>query len=141
MDSPYSGGKILAGASAGEVIFYDPNGRLEEAQYKGCAVKPVDDKKWEEIVGRLLTSREDLRPRHRPGGKRAFSRSRWLAPAPPPGRFQVDSADGVPGRIPLISRKQSGSSLHFKSKAGVCIFHDVEAYALSFLRAAEIIER
>ena len=52
--SPYSGGKILAGASAGEVIFYDPNHRkLEEAQYKGCKVNPVDDPKWEEIVGRL----------------------------------------------------------------------------------------
>jgi glutamate synthase domain-containing protein 2/ferredoxin len=54
MDSPYKGAKILAGASAGEAIFYDPSGRLEEAQYKGCMVHPVDDKKWEEIVNRLL---------------------------------------------------------------------------------------
>ena len=54
MDSPYSGAKILAGASAGEVIFYDPQKRLEEAQYKGCVSQPVDDKKWEEIMGRLM---------------------------------------------------------------------------------------
>ncbi|NWG01509.1 MAG: FAD-binding protein [Syntrophaceae bacterium] len=53
MDSPYKGGKILAGASAGEVIFYDPKRRLDEAQYKGCMEKPIDDAKWEEIVGRL----------------------------------------------------------------------------------------
>jgi glutamate synthase domain-containing protein 3 len=52
--SPYSGGKILAGASAGEVIFYDPDKRLEEAQYKGCQAKPTDDQKWEEIMRRLL---------------------------------------------------------------------------------------
>ncbi len=51
MDSPYNGGKILAGASAGEIIFYDPKGRLDEAQYKSCMVKPIDDKKWEEIDG------------------------------------------------------------------------------------------
>ena len=54
MDSPYKGGKILAGASAGEIIFYDPTGRLDEAQYKSCMVKPIDDKKWEEIVNRLM---------------------------------------------------------------------------------------
>jgi hypothetical protein len=54
MDSPYKGAKILAGASAGEAIFYDPDHRLEEAQYKGCAVHPIDDKKWEEIVDRLI---------------------------------------------------------------------------------------
>lgn len=54
MASPYKGAKILAGASAGEALFYDPNGRLEEAQYKGCSVHPIDDKKWEEIVDRLL---------------------------------------------------------------------------------------
>ena len=54
MDSPYSGAKILAGASAGEVIFYDPKKRLEEGQYKGCVVQPIDDKKWEEIMGRLM---------------------------------------------------------------------------------------
>jgi glutamate synthase domain-containing protein 2/glutamate synthase domain-containing protein 3/ferredoxin len=54
MDSPYKGGKILAGASAGEIIFYDPKGRLEEAQYKSCLVQPIDHKKWEEIVGRLM---------------------------------------------------------------------------------------
>ncbi|MCJ7547856.1 MAG: hypothetical protein MUP30_13745, partial [Deltaproteobacteria bacterium] len=28
--------------------------RLEEGQYKSCAVQPIDDKKWEEIVGRLM---------------------------------------------------------------------------------------
>jgi glutamate synthase domain-containing protein 3 len=52
--SPYSGAKILAGASAGEVIFYDPARRLEEAQYQGCMKHPVDEKKWKEIVERLL---------------------------------------------------------------------------------------
>jgi glutamate synthase domain-containing protein 2/FAD/FMN-containing dehydrogenase/ferredoxin/glutamate synthase domain-containing protein 1/glutamate synthase domain-containing protein 3 len=54
MDSPYKGAKILAGASAGEVIFYDPGRRLEEAQYKGCMAHPIDDKKWKEIVDRLI---------------------------------------------------------------------------------------
>jgi len=54
MDSPYKGAKILAGASAGEVLFYDPDVRLDKAQYKGCVVQPVDDKKWAEIVDRLL---------------------------------------------------------------------------------------
>jgi glutamate synthase domain-containing protein 3 len=53
MDSPYKGAKILAGASAGEAIFYDPIRRLEEAQYKGCAAHPIDDKKWKEIAERL----------------------------------------------------------------------------------------
>lgn len=54
MDSPYSGAKILAGASAGEVVFYDPKGRLEEAQYKSCVVHPIDHKKWEAIMERLM---------------------------------------------------------------------------------------
>jgi hypothetical protein len=54
MDSPYKGGKILAGASAGEILFYDPKGRLEEAQYKSCLVRPIDHKKWGEIVNRLM---------------------------------------------------------------------------------------
>jgi glutamate synthase domain-containing protein 3 len=54
MDSPYKGGKILAGASAGEIVFYDPVGRLDEAQYKSCMVRPIDHKKWEEIVNRLM---------------------------------------------------------------------------------------
>ena len=54
MESPYEGAKILAGASAGEVIFYDPKGRLEEAQYKGCESKPVNEKKWLEIINRLM---------------------------------------------------------------------------------------
>jgi glutamate synthase domain-containing protein 3 len=54
LSSPYSGAKILAGASAGEVIFYDPSGRLEEAQYQGSVSQPVDDNKWKEIMGRLL---------------------------------------------------------------------------------------
>jgi glutamate synthase domain-containing protein 3 len=54
MDSPYKGGKILAGASAGEIVFYDPMNKLEEAQYKSCLVRPIDHKKWEEIVSRLM---------------------------------------------------------------------------------------
>ncbi len=54
MPSPYGGAKMLAGASAGEAIFYDPDRRLDEGQYKGCVVRPVDDKKWEEIVSRLM---------------------------------------------------------------------------------------
>jgi len=54
MPSPYSGAKILAGASAGEAIFYDPSDRLEEAQYKGCVLQPIDDKKWQEIIDRLM---------------------------------------------------------------------------------------
>jgi len=54
MNSPYGGAKILAGASAGEVIFYDPQKRLEEGQYKSCVVQPIGDKKWDEIVGRLM---------------------------------------------------------------------------------------
>jgi hypothetical protein len=44
----------LAGASAGEAIFYDPSDRLEEAQYKGCVLQSIDDKKWKEIVERLM---------------------------------------------------------------------------------------
>ena len=55
LPSPYSGAKILAGASAGEAIFYDPDGRLDEVQYGGCISRPVDEKKWEEVVGRLLS--------------------------------------------------------------------------------------
>jgi hypothetical protein len=58
MDSPYKGAKLLAGASSGEAIFYDPDRRLEEAQYKGCAVHPVEDKKWGEIANRLLKLEE-----------------------------------------------------------------------------------
>lgn len=54
MESPYRGAKILAGASAGEIIFYDPNGRLDKDQYKSCVVQPIDDKKWEEIIDRLM---------------------------------------------------------------------------------------
>ncbi len=54
MDSPYTGAKILAGASAGEVIFYDPKQRLEEGQYKSCAVRPIDNRKWEEVIARLM---------------------------------------------------------------------------------------
>jgi glutamate synthase domain-containing protein 2/glutamate synthase domain-containing protein 3/ferredoxin len=54
MDSPYKGGKILAGASAGEIIFYDPRGRLGEAQYRSCVVKPIDQTKWEEVVDRIM---------------------------------------------------------------------------------------
>jgi len=58
LPSPYQGNKILAGASAGEVIFYDPFGRLEEAQYGGCVVKPIDEKKWKDILGRLMKLEE-----------------------------------------------------------------------------------
>ncbi len=58
MDSPYKGGKILAGASAGEIIFYDPKGRLEEAQYKSCVVQPIGHKKWEEMMNRLMSLEE-----------------------------------------------------------------------------------
>jgi glutamate synthase domain-containing protein 3 len=54
MDSPYKGAKILAGASAGEVIFYDPKRKLEEAQFQACIEKPLDDKKWDEVKARLL---------------------------------------------------------------------------------------
>jgi glutamate synthase domain-containing protein 2/FAD/FMN-containing dehydrogenase/ferredoxin len=54
LESPYGGAKILAGASAGEVIFFDPHGRLAEAQYQGSKAHPVDEKKWGEISGRLL---------------------------------------------------------------------------------------
>jgi glutamate synthase domain-containing protein 1/glutamate synthase domain-containing protein 3 len=58
MDSPYSGGKILAGASAGEVIFFDPERRLNEAQYKSCISQPIDNQKWGEIMGRLINLEE-----------------------------------------------------------------------------------
>ncbi|MCX5837056.1 MAG: glutamate synthase-related protein, partial [Deltaproteobacteria bacterium] len=58
LESPYSGAKILAGASAGEVIFFDPHGRLQEAQYQGSKAHPVDEKKWEEISERLLKVEE-----------------------------------------------------------------------------------
>ncbi len=55
MPSPYSGAKVLAGASAGEVIFYDSMGRVEDAQHQGCVARLIDDKKWMEIVDRLLS--------------------------------------------------------------------------------------
>ncbi|MBM4346979.1 MAG: hypothetical protein FJ107_02475, partial [Deltaproteobacteria bacterium] len=54
MDSPYHGAKILAGASSGEIIFYDPKKRLEEAQYRSGKVNPIDQKKWEEVMNRLM---------------------------------------------------------------------------------------
>ena len=54
MDSPYKGAKILAGASAGEVIFYDPMDRLDAAQYRGCDAHPLDDQKWQEVGVRLM---------------------------------------------------------------------------------------
>jgi glutamate synthase domain-containing protein 2/FAD/FMN-containing dehydrogenase/ferredoxin/glutamate synthase domain-containing protein 3 len=54
MDSPYKGAKILAGASAGEVIFYDPKRKLEEAQFQACIEKSLDDEKWDEVKTRLL---------------------------------------------------------------------------------------
>lgn len=56
--SPYSGNKILAGASAGEVIFYDPFHRLEGGQYEGCTVQPIDDKKWADLLVRLARLEE-----------------------------------------------------------------------------------
>jgi glutamate synthase domain-containing protein 3 len=59
MDSPYKGAKILAGASAGEVIFFDPKGRIDKAQYGACVERPVDDKKWEDVLKRLMKL-EDL---------------------------------------------------------------------------------
>ena len=55
MESPYRGAKILAGASAGEVIFYDPKGSLKEAQYGSCVANPIDHEKWEEIMNRLIS--------------------------------------------------------------------------------------
>jgi glutamate synthase domain-containing protein 2/FAD/FMN-containing dehydrogenase/ferredoxin len=54
MDAPYGGAKILAGASAGEIIFYDPADRLAEAQYRSSAAKSIDGRKWDEIMGRLI---------------------------------------------------------------------------------------
>ncbi len=54
MESPYRGAKILAGASAGEVIFYDPKGKLNEAQYKSCIAKPIDPQKWEDMMNRMM---------------------------------------------------------------------------------------
>jgi glutamate synthase domain-containing protein 2/glutamate synthase domain-containing protein 3/glutamate synthase domain-containing protein 1 len=92
MDSPYKGGKILAGASAGEIIFYDPKGKLDEAQYKSCVVHPIDHKKWEEIMERLLNlekifslgiSRENSHLRvHIDGEKQIITPDsfRWILP-------------------------------------------------------------
>lgn len=57
-DSPYQGAKVLAGASAGEVLFYDPEDKVCEAQYKGCRTRPVDPQKWDEITKRLLKLEE-----------------------------------------------------------------------------------
>ncbi len=54
METPYRGAKLLAGASSGEVIFYDPRGMLSEVQYKGCITKPMDASKWEEVMNRLM---------------------------------------------------------------------------------------
>jgi hypothetical protein len=48
------GEKILAGASAGEVLFYDPHRKIEKAQFRGCNLKSVDDKKCDDIARRLL---------------------------------------------------------------------------------------
>jgi glutamate synthase domain-containing protein 3 len=58
LPSPYRGAKILAGASAGEVIFFDPHRKLEEGQYQGCVERPIDEEKWEEITKRLLRLEE-----------------------------------------------------------------------------------
>jgi len=54
LPSPYSGAKILAGASAGEILFYDPDDTLDPAQYKGSVVHAIDDTKWEEVMERLM---------------------------------------------------------------------------------------
>jgi glutamate synthase domain-containing protein 2/FAD/FMN-containing dehydrogenase/ferredoxin len=54
MQSPYHGAKILAGASAGEIIFYDPQNRLKEVQYGSGMAKPIDSGKWDEIMERLI---------------------------------------------------------------------------------------
>ena len=32
---------------------FDPDRKLEKAQHHGCNVKPIDDKKWEDIARRL----------------------------------------------------------------------------------------
>lgn len=58
LSSPYQGAKILAGASAGEAVFFDPDNRLEEAQYQGCRAQPVTDAKWQGLVQRLLRLHE-----------------------------------------------------------------------------------
>jgi glutamate synthase domain-containing protein 2/FAD/FMN-containing dehydrogenase/glutamate synthase domain-containing protein 3/ferredoxin len=55
MESPYRGAKILAGASAGEVIFYDPKEKVSDAQYRSCVAKPIDHQKWEGIMNRLMS--------------------------------------------------------------------------------------
>ncbi len=58
MATPYRGAKILAGASAGEVLFYDPKKRLEEAQFQSGRLNPIDEKKWDEIMNRLMVLEE-----------------------------------------------------------------------------------
>ncbi|MCX8116865.1 MAG: hypothetical protein N3G78_02890 [Desulfobacterota bacterium] len=58
LETPYRGAKILAGASAGEVIFYDPEGKIQEAQHRGCLTRPLDPQKWSEIERRLLKLEE-----------------------------------------------------------------------------------
>jgi hypothetical protein len=54
MDSPYRGAKILAGASAGELIFYDPKKKLDKAQYPSCTTQPLDKTKWQDVTKRLM---------------------------------------------------------------------------------------
>ena len=54
MDSPYRGAKILAGASAGEVIFYDPKKKIDKAQHPSCTTQPLDETKWQDITNRLM---------------------------------------------------------------------------------------
>jgi len=58
MATPYRGAKILAGASAGEVLFYDPKKRLEEAQFQSGRLNPIDEKKWDEIMKRMMVLEE-----------------------------------------------------------------------------------
>ena len=103
MDSPYKGGKILAGASAGEVIFYDPTHRLEEAQYRGSQAHPLSDEKWQQIVKRLLKlegifglgfSKENGHLRVSIDGQ-----PRTMAPED----FRLASPHRNPGRLPLIN--------------------------------------
>jgi len=55
MHTPYGGAKVLAGASAGEVIFCDSLGKLDDAQLQGSMTRPIDERKWLDIVDRLMS--------------------------------------------------------------------------------------
>ena len=58
LPSPYRGAKILAGASSGEVILFDPDRKVEEGQFQGCLEGTIDPEKWEDITRRLLRLEE-----------------------------------------------------------------------------------